>query len=75
MPYYDFECQDCEKQVQRNVTIAEKEAGQIGLCPECGSSRLEQVFAGVALAGKLGEPQRKSAPGGSCGHSCACYPQ
>ena len=47
MPLYDFRCQQCE-------TVSELllSGGASGVCPECGSDRLEKLLCAPNATGK-----------------------
>ncbi len=44
MPQYVFFCQDCNKEFNQNLHIAELEKGGI-VCPNCGGKRVTQQVA------------------------------
>ena len=46
MPTYDYACQKCGHAFQRIEKISEHGTEKV-LCPECGSTQVEQVFRNV----------------------------
>jgi putative FmdB family regulatory protein len=46
MPTYDYTCQKCGHDFQRIEKISEHGTKKVR-CPECKSTRVEQVFGGV----------------------------
>ena len=45
MPIYEYVCQDCHKEFEEVLTLAEHDAEKI-VCPKCGSKKVEQEAAG-----------------------------
>ena len=46
MPFYDLHCAECDKDFNIRASIADRVEGRIA-CPECGSNRMETIFAPV----------------------------
>ena len=44
MPHYVFFCQDCKKEFDQNLHVADLEKGGIA-CSHCGSKRVTQMAA------------------------------
>jgi len=44
MPVYDYICQDCQKEFEKVLTLAEHEKEIT--CPHCGSKNVEQEAKG-----------------------------
>lgn len=47
MPTYEYRCQDCGKESDLYLSINEHDRGNI-TCPECKSSRMEQLMSTVS---------------------------
>jgi len=47
MPIYEYECQDCEKQLQ--ILVMKKEDEKTLLCPGCGSRDLKRLISRVSF--------------------------
>jgi putative FmdB family regulatory protein len=47
MPTYEYKCQDCGKESEVSLSMTEHDRGQI-TCPECKSSRMEQLMSAVS---------------------------
>lgn len=47
MAYYEFECKKCEHRFDVKQTFEEHEHHPEVKCPNCGSTRVEQVFTPV----------------------------
>lgn len=81
MPFYDFECQECNTAIEVKATMAEKEAGLQVECPQCHSMKTRQVFRSLAFTGagagsSVPVPSAESIPGvnAACGSHCGCFP-
>ena len=46
MPTYDYACEKCGQSFQRTEKISEHGSKKV-LCPECKSTRVQQVFKSV----------------------------
>jgi putative FmdB family regulatory protein len=44
MPRYEFFCEDCQKEFETILTLAEYEKGQVK-CPKCGGKHVHQEAA------------------------------
>lgn len=51
---YEYACEDCGALHEVRATLAEKERGLRPRCPNCGSSRLRQVFTAVNVITRPG---------------------
>ncbi len=47
MPTYEYRCQECGKESEQYLSINEHDRGKI-ICPECKSSRMEQLMSAVS---------------------------
>ncbi len=81
MPFYDYECQECNTTIEVKASISEKAAGLAVACPSCGSVKTEQVFRTLAFTGagaSSGSPFAAGdmpGKGAACGPGCGCFPQ
>ncbi|MCD6216998.1 zinc ribbon domain-containing protein [bacterium] len=46
MPWYDFQCEDCEHVFEEQLSINDDRSGLI--CPQCGGKDIQRVFLTVA---------------------------
>ncbi len=44
MPRYEFFCEDCQKEFEVILTLAEYEKGEVK-CPKCGGKKVQQEAA------------------------------
>lgn len=52
MPHYEYHCNQCNKEFDRYLSIAESEHEKI-TCPSCGSEKVEQKISPFfAVTGK-----------------------
>lgn len=71
MPTYVYICTECQQETEIKASISEKEKGLKVSCPNCGSSRMAQVFGSFMIKGS---GKRKSEQPPPCGPNCACNP-
>ena len=45
MPFYDYECRQCDKKFTRQESFEEHDRRRVPQCPECGSRKTERVLA------------------------------
>ena len=71
MPFYEFQCKDCQTKYDVRASIKEKEAGLHPECPQCHSVHSHQVIsAGLVLHGSDGGSLSMSACGPNVGPGC-----
>jgi putative FmdB family regulatory protein len=74
MPTYDLACRDCTSQFERFRQGFLRDEDR--MCPQCGSSQVQQRFTGFVTArpskGDGGPSSVKSFGGGCCGGACGC---
>ena len=75
MPYYDFQCQDCQKTTEVKATISAKEEGLDLNCPECDSKNMTQVFKSMSFIGAAPGDSMPQMGCGPDGGGCACFPE
>lgn len=46
MPWYDFQCEDCEHVFEEQLSINEDRSGLI--CPQCGGENIKRVFLNIS---------------------------
>ncbi|WP_240983698.1 FmdB family zinc ribbon protein [Acididesulfobacillus acetoxydans] len=66
MPTYDLVCKDCEHRFSVFCSISQKDKQ---VCPQCGSSEVEQRFTAVNIGGSRSRSSSGGSVGGSCGTS------
>ena len=49
MPLYDFQCNDCQKTFEIQLSLAQHEKAGVVVCPSCGSRNVKQLIAGVTV--------------------------
>ncbi|MFO7623784.1 MAG: zinc ribbon domain-containing protein [Anaerolineales bacterium] len=70
MPFYDFQCDQCQQTFEVRATFREKEAGLHPLCPHCHSEDVHQVVsAGFVMRGS-GGPLTPPSCGPNFGPGC-----
>lgn len=73
MPIFEFECLDCEKQVE--ILVRNQE---LPVCPVCQGKKLEKLMSVAAVSGKeAGLPMAGGCPPvshGPCGPGCCRIP-
>jgi putative FmdB family regulatory protein len=73
MPFYDFQCEQCEINFEVRATIKEKQAGLQPECPICHGYRVKQVVtAGLVLHGGDGGSVSSAGPACGCGSGGCC---
>ena len=45
IPFYEFQCQDCQKEFSLTLSLRERETGEME-CPGCKNKRLKSLMAG-----------------------------
>jgi putative FmdB family regulatory protein len=71
MPFYEFQCKDCQTKYDVRASIKEKEAGLHPECPQCNGIHSHQVIsAGLVLHGSDGGSLSMSACGPNAGPGC-----
>lgn len=71
MPFYDFQCAQCEEVFEVRASIKEKEAGLEPECPKCHSKKTQQVItAGLVIRGSDGASLTLPACGPNAGPGC-----
>lgn len=65
MPFYDFECNDCNKEFEVFAAVSQKSSNDI-VCPECGSTKLKTIYKGFNVI----KSKTNTAP--SCPHIGSC---
>lgn len=79
MPYYDFQCRECDNTFEAKRSF--DEAHLLAPCPACDSENTKKLLARVAFHSEQGTAVRSSSPLPtpkrslpSCGsHGCACH--
>ncbi|MEO0071428.1 MAG: zinc ribbon domain-containing protein [candidate division WOR-3 bacterium] len=51
MPVYEYKCENCGKRFDIVATLAEKEAGLNPTCPDCGGTKVHQIFGRFTVIG------------------------
>lgn len=69
MPLYEYECRDCQAQVELLI-----QPGEQPKCPTCGSDNLSKLLSVVAAPTRDTSASPMPRPGGSCGPGCGCHP-
>ena len=70
MPQYSFECQECRKTFNADISMLEYAAMQKNksiACPDCGSTEVVRLFTAPAVTRSANRPQS-----GGCGPGCCC---
>lgn len=49
MPYYVYQCTQCNETFEVQATIKEKIAGLEVFCPKCGSQEVHQLITAAAI--------------------------
>jgi putative FmdB family regulatory protein len=71
MPFYDFQCDQCNQTFEVRATFREKEAGLRPLCPNCQSEQVHQVVsAGFVMRANGGGPIMPPSCGPNYGPGC-----
>ena len=77
MPLYEYQCNDCESQVELLIRSQEETPE----CPDCGSTRLMRLLS-VPTAHTSGNSSDSGGseelgpgPFGPCGGPCGCFPE
>lgn len=71
MPFYEFQCDECQTTYDVRASIKEKEAGLHPECPQCHSTHSHQVMsAGLVIRGSDGGSLSMSACGPNAGPGC-----
>ena len=69
MPYYDYQCQECNAVMEIRLSISQKEQNVAVNCPECNSGNTKQVFKTVTV---IGASSGSSSSSGSCSSCTSC---
>lgn len=69
MPIYEYACPNCQRVIQVQASLAEKEKGLRVSCPECGEKKLVRVFGSFAI-GRGGERRGSGGCGPQGGPGC-----
>jgi len=73
MPFYDFQCEQCETHFEVRASIKEKQAGLQPECPMCHSHAVRQVVTvGLVLHASDGGSVSSYGPTCGCGSSGCC---
>lgn len=67
MPLYEYQCKDCDREVEVLVR-SESERPE---CPQCGGGRLVKQLS--VCASPSGGSRADAPSTGSCGGGCACH--
>lgn len=71
MPFYDFQCEQCEEVFEIRATFKEKEAGLKPECPKCHSKKTRQMItAGLVIRGADGASLTLPTCGPNAGPGC-----
>ncbi len=61
MPFYAFQCEECDETFEIRATIHEKEAGLKPECPQCkGDHTRQMITAGITLHGSVASESTRS---------------
>jgi putative FmdB family regulatory protein len=66
MPFYEFECTQCQEKFEVFATIAQKEKGLAPRCPHCGSDQVQRILNTLVLISRGNKDKPVSSAGGSC---------
>jgi putative FmdB family regulatory protein len=73
MPFYAFECEQCDEIFDVRATIKEREAGLQPECPNCHDVHVKSLItAGLVVHGSDGGSLSAAGPACGCGSGGCC---
>jgi putative FmdB family regulatory protein len=49
MPRYEYQCNECQKTFEIQLSLTQHDKAGAAVCPSCGSSNVKQLIAGVTV--------------------------
>ena len=73
MPFYAYQCEQCEEVFEVRATFKEREAGLHPACPQCQDTHVKPIItAGLVVHGSDGGSISSSGPACGCGSGGCC---
>ena len=73
MPFYAYQCEQCEKVFEMRATFKEREAGLNPECPICHTTQVKpKITAGLVVHGSDGGSISSSGLACGCGRGGCC---